>query len=79
LASVLPDCGSDDCSVACAKAGDVMALATAKAPVARTRLTDMVAPAVIDDDERRIIHGAVGKRGLRCENTAVWMLRCRIV
>jgi hypothetical protein len=64
LASVLPDRGSDDCSVACANAGDDMiALVTAKAAVARTRLTDILAPAVIDDDEERIIHGAVRKEG----------------
>jgi hypothetical protein len=65
LASVLPDCGSDDCNVACAKTGDMTALVTAKAAAVRTRLTDILTPAVIDDDEERIIHvhGAVREEG----------------
>jgi len=41
----------------------MIALVTAKAAVARTRLTDILTPAVIDDDEERIIHGPVREEG----------------
>jgi hypothetical protein len=41
----------------------MVAQVTAKAAVARTRLTDILTPVVIDDDEQCIIHGAAREEG----------------